>query len=564
MMIHPPMLYSGYTLCAVPMAFGVGALMARRVDAEWIAATRRFALAAWLFLGIGIVLGARWSYVELGWGGYWGWDPVENASLMPWLIATAFIHSIMIQEKRGMLRMWNASLCLATGTLAIVGTFLVRSGVIDSIHAFVEQGNEIAWAFTALIAVCAVGSIWLVYSRRAILKSEHRLDSLLSREALFLFNNLLLVALCFVVFWGTFFPLISEALTGNKSTLGPPWFARYTVPLAIVLAVVAGLGPVLSWRRATWSNFKRNLTWPLAFTAVVVVAVLVLTNAADNLLAVAMFGAGAFVIACVAQEFWRGTRARKTMSGERLPVALVSLVRRNRRRYGGYLVHLGIAVLFIGIAASSAFQHSITPTLRPGQSAKVGGYTFTNVRPTATLTTNAAGHLEHINFGSDIRVTRDGKFVATMHTERSYFPSSSSTAPLSRYFAGDQTSEVGLKAGLRRDIWVDVNDTNIGSLMAIVRQGDRVFANARNLPPATLQAALGQAVTELVDRYKRTAPAVQFRILISPMATWIWLGAIIVFLGGLTALWPAPRGATRRARAAYKARIARDLGDAPA
>src|SRR4029077_2065483 len=208
MMIHPPMLYSGYTLCAVPMAFGVGALMARRVDAEWIAATRRFALAAWLFLGIGIVLGARWSYVELGWGGYWGWDPVQNASLMPWLIATAFIHSIMIQEKRGMLRMWNASLCLAMGTLAIVGTFLVRSGIIDSIHAFVEQGNTIAWAFTALIAVCACGSIWLVYSRRAILKSEHRLDSLLSREALFLFNNLLLVALCFVVFWGTFFPLI--------------------------------------------------------------------------------------------------------------------------------------------------------------------------------------------------------------------------------------------------------------------------------------------------------------------------------------------------------------------
>jgi cytochrome c-type biogenesis protein CcmF len=564
MMVHPPMLYSGYTLCAVPMAFGVGALMARRVDAEWVAATRKFALAAWLFLGIGIVLGARWSYVELGWGGYWGWDPVENASLMPWLISTAFIHSIMIQEKRGMLRMWNASLCLAMGTLAIVGTFLVRSGIIDSIHAFVEQGNEIAWAFTALIAVCACGSIYLVYSRRDILRSEHRLDSLLSREALFLFNNLLLVALCFVVFWGTFFPLISEALTGNKSTLGPPWFARYTVPLAIVLAVVAGLGPVISWRKATWANFKHNLIWPLSITGVVLVAVIAFAGATSNWLAVAMFGAGAFVIACVGQEFWRGTRARKTMSGEHLPRAFVSLVARNRRRYGGYLVHLGIAVLFIGIAASSAFQHSITPTLRPGQTVRVGGYDVRYVRPTASISVNGAGHVEHINFGSDVRVSKGGNFVSNMHTERDYFPTEGTAGALSTYFNGNQTSEVGLKAGLRRDIWIDVNDTNIGSLMPIIRKGDKVFGSATTLPAATYEKLLGQALLGLVKRYKTTAPPVQFRMLVSPMATWIWLGAIIVFIGGLTALWPSPRGMARRARATYKARIAQDLGRARA
>jgi cytochrome c-type biogenesis protein CcmF len=559
MMIHPPMLYSGYTLCAVPMAFGIGALMARRVDAEWIAATRRFALAAWLFLGIGIVLGARWSYVELGWGGYWGWDPVENASLMPWLICTAFIHSIMIQEKRGMLRMWNASLCLATGTLAIVGTFLVRSGIIDSIHAFVEQGNTIAWSFTALIATCTVGSIALVYSRRAILKSEHRLDSLLSREALFLFNNLLLVALCFVVFWGTFFPLISEALTGNKQTLGPPWFARYTVPLAIVLAIVSGLGPVISWRRATWSNLRRNLLAPLTFTGVTFVAVLAFTGAGHKPLAVAMFCAGAFVVACVGQEFWRGTKARKAISGERLPHALVSLVARNRRRYGGYLVHLGVAVLFIGIAASSAFQRSITPTLSPGQSTRVGGYVVRYARPTASITT-AHGRLEHINLGSDVRVYRDGRFVTAMHTERDYFPTAGTGGPVSQYFTGNQTSEVGLQAGLLHDIWIDVNDTNVGSLMPIIRKGDRVFSNASALPPAMSNALLGQALTGIVAHYKRFPPPVQFRMLVSPMATWIWLGAIIVFIGGLTALWPAPRGQTRRARAEYKARIARDLG----
>jgi len=240
MAVHPVLLYTGYTLVAVPFAFAIGALASRRLDAEWISATRRFSLAAWFCLGIGILLGARWSYVELGWGGYWGWDPVENASLMPWLTGTAFLHSVMIQEKRGMLKVWNVSLVLATGTLAILGTFLVRSGVLDSIHAFVGEGNGIAWSFAALITAMVAGSVALVVSRRASLRSEHRLDSLVSREAVFLLNNLVLVALCFVVFWGTFFPLISEAATGTKASVGPPWFSRYTVPLALVLALLSG------------------------------------------------------------------------------------------------------------------------------------------------------------------------------------------------------------------------------------------------------------------------------------------------------------------------------------
>src|SRR5439155_1102436 len=220
MMIHPPMLYSGYTLFTVPFAFAVGALAARRVDAEWIRSTRRFALAAWFFLGIGILLGARWSYSELGWGGYWAWDPVENASLMPWLTGTAFLHSVMIQEKRGMLKVWNVSLVLATGVLAILGTFLVRSGILDSIHAF--GASTLGKPFVAFIALLAAGSIALVVSRRDLLRTENRLDSLLSREAMFLLNNLVLVGLCFVVFWGTFFPLISEAVTAR----GAPWPAR--------------------------------------------------------------------------------------------------------------------------------------------------------------------------------------------------------------------------------------------------------------------------------------------------------------------------------------------------
>src|SRR5437763_5012006 len=262
MMIHPPMLYSGYTLFTIPFAFAVGALAARRVDAEWIRSTRRFALAAWFFLGIGILLGARWSYSELGWGGYWAWDPVENASPMPWLTGTAFLHSVMIQEKRGMLKVWNVSLVLATGTLAIMGTFLVRSGVLNSIHAF--GGATLGVPFVALIAALIAGSIYLVASRRDMLRSQHRLDSLLSRESIFLANNVVLVGLCFVIFWGTYFPLISEALTGHEASVGPPWFDRYTVPLALILVLLSGIGPVIAWRRATLANARRNFLAPTA------------------------------------------------------------------------------------------------------------------------------------------------------------------------------------------------------------------------------------------------------------------------------------------------------------
>src|SRR5215211_7880319 len=326
MMIHPPMLYSGYTLFAVPFAFAIGALVTRRVDAEWIRSTRRFALAAWLCLGFGILLGARWSYSELGWGGYWAWDPVENASLMPWLTGTAFLHSIMIQEKRGMLKVWNTSLVLATGTLAILGTFLVRSGILDSIHAF--GASTLGIPFVTLIGLMIAGSIALVVARRDVLRTEHRLDSLLSREAVFLGNNLVLVGLCFVGFWGTFFPLISEAVTGTKAAVGPPWFDRYTVPLALVLVLLSGIGPVIAWRRATVANLRRSFLWPVV-AGLVTLAALVAAGVTRNAGAVIMFMAGAFVLAVVAQELGRGTAARRAMAGEAPPHALVNLVRRN-------------------------------------------------------------------------------------------------------------------------------------------------------------------------------------------------------------------------------------------
>src|SRR5271165_4471891 len=327
MMIHPPILYSGYTLCTIPLAFGMGALIARRLDADWLKVIRRFAFAAWLFLGMGILLGARWSYSELGWGGYWGWDAVENASLMPWLTGTAFLHSLMIQEKRGMLKVWNVSLVLATGTLAIMGTFLVRSGILNSIHAF--GGATLGVPFVVLIAVLIAASIYLVVSRRDMLRSEHRLDSLLSRESMFLANNVVLVALCFVILWGTYFPLISEALTGQTQSVGPPWFDRYTVPLALILVLLSGLGPVIAWRRATLANARRNLLVPATVSLLVLVALLA-AGVNGSWRAIAMFACAAFVLGSIGQEFWRGVRVRRALAHESPPVALVSLVSRNR------------------------------------------------------------------------------------------------------------------------------------------------------------------------------------------------------------------------------------------
>ena len=444
MMIHPPMLYSGYTLFTVPFAFAIGALVTRRLNVDWIRTTRPFALTAWLCLGTGVVLGARWSYSELGWGGYWGWDAVENAALLPWLTGTAFLHSAMVQEKRGMLKVWNVSLVLATGILAVLGTFLVRSGVLSSIHAF--GASTLGVPFLALIIVMVVGSVALVVSRERDLRSEHRLDSLLSRETFFLLNNLALVGLCFVILWGTFFPLISEAATGERSSVGPPWFDRSTVPLALLLVLLAGLGPLMAWRRTTAANLRRMLLIPVAVGVATLVALLFVGDVASRPTSLAMFSLAAFMLAVVAQEFWRGVVARRAMSSDSIPGALVSLVRRNRRRYGGYLVHAGIVVLLVGVAASSTFQHSRDVRLAPGERARVGGYDIEYVRPTSKLDITRSGSLEKIDLGADLRVSRGRDKPIPLHAERSYFPSSDPQfGAVSRYFKGESTSEVGLR-----------------------------------------------------------------------------------------------------------------------
>ncbi len=558
MMFHPPMLYSGYTLFTIPFAFAIGALVTRRLGSDWLRTVRPFALAAWLCLGVGIVLGARWSYSELGWGGYWGWDAVENASLMPWLIGTAFLHSMMVQEKRGMLKVWNVSLILAAGILAILGTFLVRSGILNSIHAF--GASTLGLPFLILIAVMVVGSAVLVITRAPQLASEHRLDSLLSRETVFLLNNLALVGLCFVILWGTFFPLISEAFTGKQSSVGPPWFGRYTVPLALLLVLLSGLGPAMAWRRTTAASLRRELFGPVAIGAATLVVLLV-ADVERRPAALAMFALGAFVIAVVAQEFARGVRARRAMTSEGVWVAAVSLVRRNRRRYGGYLVHVGVTVLLVGVAASSTFQDARDVKLSPGERAQVGGYEIQYTRPTGSIDVADNGSLEKINLGADLRVRRDGE-VSTLHTERSYFPSTSAgLGAVSRFFEGEATSEVGLQSGLRRDLWTVVApDTSL--LDDTIKRGDRVFELAAKLPAAERSAALGETLRRLVQRYPADAPPATFRVLVSPLVTWIWLGALIVFFGGVIAIWPPPAGATRTVTATQAARLARDLGRA--
>ncbi len=557
MMIHPPMLYSGYTLCIVPLAFGMGALLARKVDAEWIRSIRRFSLAAWLFLGVGIMLGARWSYSELGWGGYWGWDAVENASLMPWLTGTAFIHSLMIQEKRGMLKVWNVSLVLATGTLAIMGTFLVRSGILNSIHAF--GGQTLGVPFVILIGVLILSSIYLVSSRRDMLRSEHRLDSLLSRESIFVANNIVLVGLCFVIFWGTYFPLISEALTGHEASVGPPWFDRYTVPLALILVLLSGVGPVIAWRRATLANARRNFVIPLVCALTVLVALLATGIAAGKPFALAMFCCAGFVFGSIGQEYFRGVRVRRAMAGEPAPLALLGLVRRNRRRYGGYIVHIGIAVLFVGIAASSSFQHASELSLSPGQSTKVGAYTVRYVRPTAAITPqyDPAHTGSTMSIGAVLDVTKHGKYVATLTPAEDFYDSGEpSQGSVGHLIGGQPVSQVSMNAGVTRDVWTAIApEIDTPRLKRIIEIGNKTIPLVR---PDEGMIAL--AVME--REYLKAPPPAEFHLIVSPLVMWIWIGGMIVAGGGLIALWPAPSVVRRRVRVLARGRAAEGLARA--
>jgi cytochrome c-type biogenesis protein CcmF len=553
MMFHPPMLYTGYVGFTIPFAFAIGALITRRTGADWIRATRRFALVAWTFLGFGILLGSLWSYSELGWGGYWAWDPVENASLMPWLTGTAFIHSIMVQEKRGMLRIWNVSLIIATFILALLGTFLVRSGILDSIHAFGE--STLGKPFLAFISLALISSVALVISRRDDLRSEARVDALLSREVFFLLNNLVLVLLAVVIFWGTFFPLISEALTGTEESVGPPFFNRIVMPLALVLVALAAIGPLLTWRRNSWSLLRRAFIVPVAFAALTCLTLAVFTSAPDSPTALVMFTLAAFVVGVVTQEFWRGMRARRVMTGEPPPVALSRLVGRNRRRYGGYIVHVGIAVLFLGVAGSSSFADQKDVRLSPGESLRIKDYTVTYREPTVAIADDRAGTGAPLSFGAVLDVRSDDGEQFTMHPARNYYPGQDvGMGPIGRFFSGEATSEVDLRWGLDRDLWLAVQP-DLRALKGPIREANRRFRESGNNVKALVIAAIAK-------RYAVDPPPAAFRAIVSPLVVWIWLGGGIVMFGALLALWPSPEARRRRVTSLYAARLGRELSRA--
>lgn len=448
-----------------------------------------------------------------------------------------------------MLKVWNVSLIIATFVLALLGTFLVRSGILESIHAF--GASTIGTQFVTFIAIVVIFSVGLVLWRLPDLHSESKLDSLISREAFFLLNNLVLVALALVIFWGTFFPLISEAVTGTESSVGPPWFDRLTTPLALVLVALMTIGPMLSWRRFTPAGLRRTFTWPVAFALAVALVLAVTTNAADSLPALLMFTLVSMVVAVVAQEFVRGTIARRSMSGEAYPRALSSLVGRNRRRFGGYVVHVGLAVLLLGVAGSSAFHQQKDIRLSPGQSFTTGDYDVTYVKPTARLGSDPSGTGAPISFGAVLRV-RKGDEVRTLTPSRNYFPSQDMTqGAIGRYFEGEATSEVDVRYGLRRDFWTAVRP-DIGSLDGPITEANQKFANSSGDVQALVIAALA-------ERYRKNPPPATFRTIISPLVSWIWIGGAIVLMGALMAGWPSPEARVRRVRSLYSARLGKEL-----
>jgi cytochrome c-type biogenesis protein CcmF len=488
MVVHPPMLYLGYISITIPFAFAVAALMSRRLDTGWIHAIRKWTLVSWLFLSIGITLGMWWAYVELGWGGYWAWDPVENASLLPWLTMTAFLHSVMIQEKRGMLKRWNLGLIAGTFLLSIFGTFITRSGVIASVHSFTQ--SNVGWFFLAFLVIAGVFAFTLLYTRWPELEPETELDAVVSRESAFLFNNLVLVGIAFSVLWGTLFPILSEAVRGTKITVGPPFFNRVNVPLGLLLLALTGIGPLVAWRRASPRNLRRQFVAPVA-AGLLTLAALLGIGLRDPYPLVALALAG-FTAGTITQEFYRGVRARMRMHGESPPLALARLVGRNRRRYGGYLVHTGILIYFVAFAGM-AFKVEREATLRPGESVEMRSpfghaYTLTHVG------ISQYEALNRIVTAASVEVRRDGERLGLVTSEKRQHVDSFKRPTF------EPSTEVGIRSDLREDLYV-------------------VFAGAVN---GTEQAV--------------------YRFNLNPLVWWVWFGGGVLVLGGLITMWPgAPK-----------------------
>ena len=433
MVIHPPMLYLGYVGFTVPFAFALGALIMKYPGEKWIHITRRWTMVTWGFLTCGIFLGAHWAYAVLGWGGYWGWDPVENASLMPWLVGTAFLHSVMMQEKRGMLKVWNMWLVFATFWLAILGTFLTRSGIISSVHAFAQSsiGTWFAWFLSITFAVF----IFFFFKNKDHLRSEHKLESLISRESSFLFNNLLFVLLCFTVLWGTWFPKISELVQGNKVTVGAPFYNRVAIPVALLLLILTAVGPLLAWRKTSFESLKRNFMWPVV-GAVAVMAFLMITPQSwgspfglrpwqdvayfYSLMAI---GLSVLVTLTIASEYYRGSRVIAGHTGQGMFASMVQLTHRNTRRYGGYIVHFGVVVVIIGLAGS-AFNQDKEQEMGYGDKMTIGSYTLVCKSYTDEDFPNYAGEWAVLD------VFKGGKQIDTLTPERRFYKASRQTSTM--------------------------------------------------------------------------------------------------------------------------------------
>ena len=502
MVFHPPMLYLGYISMTIPFAFAIAALASKQLDSDWLVAIRKWTLVSWLFLSIGLVLGMWWAYVELGWGGYWAWDPVENAALLPWLTMTAFLHSVMIQEKRGMLKKWNLALVIGSWLLSIMGTFITRSGVISSVHSFTE--SPVGYYFAIFLIASAIASFTLYARRLPLLTAEAKLESMVSREATFLFNNLLFVGIAFSVLWGTLFPILSEAVQGTKVTVGPPFFNQVNIPLGLALLALTGIGPLIAWRRASVPNLQRQFAVPV--TTGIFTGLALLVAGMRDFYALMAISIGAFVLATVVQEFARGTRARHRQYHEAYPIALWRLLARNRRRYGGYVVHTGMVVLFVAFAGM-AFKTETEATLKPGQSASIKSpfgwtYTFTH------LGISQYDQLNRQVTAATIEVRRDGKRLGLLTTEKRQHVDALGRPTF------QPSTEVGIRSDLREDLYVV-----LGGVVNGTEQG-------------------------------------VFRFTINPLVWWVWYGGMIVAFGGLIVMWPGGGSpAVKRAQAGYAVRL---------
>ncbi|MEE9218158.1 MAG: heme lyase CcmF/NrfE family subunit [Acidobacteriota bacterium] len=477
MVIHPPMLYLGFVGFTVPFAFAMASLIRGRTDNTWLHVTRRWTLFSWFFLSLGILLGAYWAYIELGWGGYWAWDPVENASLIPWLTGTAFLHSVIIQEKKGMLRVWNMVLVLLTYFLCILGTFLTRSGVISSVHAFAR--SNVSWYFAGFLVLLLIVPTGLILYRLPVLRSRSQIESIVSREGAFLLNNVLLVVSAFAILWATLFPMLSELVRGVKITVSSPFYNQIMTPIGLILLLLTGAGPLIAWRKASVHQLRTLFLGPVLVG--VITGVALIAGGMHHPGGVISLSLCAFVLASIVSEFYRGTQARMRNMGERPLPALIALIDRNKRRYGGYLVHVGIVMLFVGFTGS-VFQTEVEASLKRGEAMTVGPYELEYVDTSSHTTPNVEV------FSAHVRVRRNGRDVGTLSPERNF------------YIHWDQpSSEVGLLSTLREDLYLI-----------------------------------------LVGHDPKTDTAT-FKAYLNPLVNWIWLGGVILILGTHVAVLPDRR-----------------------